>query len=68
MPLGIKSVLGVVWLQIIALWAVTIAQPLLDLLGANPEFFVAHRAGASDILLLTLALVVLLPAALASCV
>jgi len=54
-----------VWLTIAALWAVAVAQPLLDLLGANPEFFVAHRAGAADVLALTLVLAVVLPACLA---
>lgn len=52
-------------LHVLGLWAVAVAQPLLDLLGANPEFFVAHRAGASEILLLAFALVVVLPSILA---
>jgi hypothetical protein len=54
-----------VWLHLAALWAVAVAQPLFGLLGANPEFFVAHRAGAAEILLLTLGLAVLLPAGVA---
>lgn len=48
-------------LHVLGLWAVAVAQPLLDLLGSNPEFFVAHRAGAWEILLLALTLVVVLP-------
>jgi hypothetical protein len=32
------------------LWIVVVAQPLLDALGRAPEFFVAHRADALDIL------------------
>ena len=41
----------VVWvaLHIAALWAIAVAQPLFDLLGDNPEFFVAHRAGAAEV-------------------
>jgi hypothetical protein len=46
------------------LWAIAVAQPLFDLLGANPEFFIAHRAGTADVVLLTLALAVLLPSVL----
>lgn len=48
-------------LHIAALWAFAIAQPLFDLLGASPEFFVAHRAGSAEILLLTVILAVVLP-------
>lgn len=33
-----------------------LAQPLLDLLGRNPEFFIARRFPARDIILLTVAL------------
>src|SRR6185503_4450227 len=54
----------VVWLHVAALWAIAVAQPLFDLLGANPEFFIAHRAGTADVVLLTLALAVLLPSVL----
>ncbi len=46
-----------------ALCALSIAQPVYDLLGRNPAFFVAHHAGPADIVLF--AFVVLLgPAAL----
>ncbi|HZJ29492.1 MAG TPA: hypothetical protein VFD37_05840, partial [Solirubrobacterales bacterium] len=34
------------------LWAISLAQPLLDLLGANPEFFIARGNTAGDILIL----------------
>src|SRR5688572_20864851 len=53
------------WFHVAALWAIAVAQPLFDLLGDNPEFFVAHRAGAADVVLLTLTLAVLLPSVLA---
>jgi hypothetical protein len=46
------------WLQLAALWAVVVAQPLLDLLARSPEFFIAHQAGRSDILVLVAGLVV----------
>ena len=52
------------WLHVAALSAVAVAQPLLDLLGSSPEFFVAHHAGRIDILLLTAGLVLVLPAML----
>jgi hypothetical protein len=59
-------VLRLIWLHILALWSIAVAQPLLGLLGTSPEFFVAHRAGAAEILILTLVLVVLLPSAVAA--
>lgn len=40
------------FLHLAGLSAVAIAQPLLDLLGSSPEFFIAHRAGWPDLLLL----------------
>ena len=53
------------WLHVAGLCAIAVAQPLFDRLGANPEFFVAHRAGAADVIALTLALALLLPSVLA---
>ncbi|MBP1634426.1 MAG: sulfatase [Acidobacteria bacterium] len=57
-----------VLLHVLGLWALAVAQPLLDLLGANPEFFVAHRAGALEILGLTLLLAAGLPLLVAALV
>jgi hypothetical protein len=37
-----------------ALWAFAFAQPLLDLLGKNPDFFVARSNTAGDIVVLAL--------------
>jgi Sulfatase len=54
-----------VWLHLGGLWAIAVVQPLFDLVGANPEFFVAHRAGRLDILLLVVALSFVLPTLLA---
>jgi Sulfatase len=44
-----------------ALWAFAFAQPLLDLLGKSPEFFVARQNTAGDIVLFALALTLLPP-------
>jgi hypothetical protein len=48
-----------------ALVALAVAQPLYDLLGRNPEFFVARRAGALDVAILVAGVSFLLPALLA---
>ena len=60
-----ERVRRVMWLHVAALWAIAVAQPLFELLGDNPEFFVAHRAGAADVVLLALTLAILLPFVLA---
>jgi len=46
------------------LWAFAFAQPLLDLLGDTPEFFVARGNTRGDILLLAFGLMLLPPLAL----
>ena len=43
------------------LWALAFAQPLLDLLGRNAEFFVARGSTTGDILLLAFGYVLLPP-------
>ena len=43
-------------LHVAGLWAVAVAQPLYDLLGRSPEFFVAHDARPGDVLGLVLVL------------
>ena len=48
------------------LCALAVAQPLLDLYGRNPQFFVARGSERLDIVALTLLLVVGIPAALAA--
>ena len=45
----------------LTLWALAVVHPLLDLLGHSPEFFVAHGAGPTEILLVTIALLLILP-------
>jgi hypothetical protein len=43
------------------LWALAFAQPLLDLLGRNAEFFVARGSTTGDILLLAFGYVLVPP-------
>ncbi|MDQ2700880.1 MAG: hypothetical protein M3Y23_06080, partial [Actinomycetota bacterium] len=44
-----------------ALWAITFVQPLLDLLGKNPDFFVARDNTPGDILILAFGLTLVPP-------
>ncbi|MGK2956655.1 MAG: sulfatase-like hydrolase/transferase [Solirubrobacterales bacterium] len=44
-----------------ALWAITFVQPLLDLLGNNPDFFVARGNSPGDILILAIGITVVPP-------
>ena len=48
------------------LWAVALAQPLLDALRRAPEFFVAHRADTLDTILVALGVTFAVPAAVAA--
>lgn len=41
-------------LQLLGLSAIALSQPLYDLLGASAEFFVAHRATTTDVLVFAL--------------
>ena len=50
-------------LHLFTLWSFAIAQPLFDLLGSHPEFFVARRIVLLELLLLVLCLSLLFPAA-----
>lgn len=47
-----------------ALWALAFAQPLFDLLGRNPDFFVARGNTGADILVFAFAFALLPPAAM----
>ena len=49
-------------LHLAGLWAVAIAQPIFDLLGRSPEFFVAHDTRPGDLLGLVLVLCLAAPA------
>jgi hypothetical protein len=53
--------LGIAYLHLAVLWSFAIAQPLLDLLGDNPEFFVARENTRGDILVLVFVLVLVPP-------
>lgn len=57
-----------IFLSILLLFNLAFAQPLLDLLGRNVEFFLARSAPSSDIILLAIGLTVLLPMSLAALV
>ena len=45
-----------------ALWALAVAQPLFDLLGRNPDFFVARGNTATDIIVFAFAFTLVPPA------
>jgi hypothetical protein len=59
-----REPLALAGLHLAVLWSFAFAQPLLDLLGDTPEFFVARGNTRGDILLLAVALVVVPPLAL----
>lgn len=46
---------------IASLWQFALTQPILDLLGRTPEFFVAHDSQLADLLLFTVLLSLVLP-------
>ena len=54
-------------LHLLALWSLAIVQPLLNLLGNNPDFFVARDNTAGQIIVFVL-LLTLLPATIATAV
>lgn len=43
-------------LHLLVLWSFAVAQPLFDLLGDAPEFFVARENSRGDIIVLALGL------------
>lgn len=59
---------GLSVLHIGGLWSIAVAQPLLQLLGVNPEFFIAHRASPAELCLVVAGLVLAAPALLAAVV
>ena len=62
---GRRLPVGVWWglLELFALTGLAVAQPLLDVTGKAPDFFLLHRSDRAQILLLV-ALIVLVPTAL----
>jgi len=55
---------GVRFAHLFVLSGLAVAQPLFDVLGAAPGFFISHGSTAADIVLLTAAALLLVPAAL----
>jgi hypothetical protein len=55
-------------LHLFALTGFALAQPLFDVLGRHPTFFVAHGFGSSEAIVFAVALIVVPPAALAAAV
>ncbi|MET8838166.1 sulfatase, partial [Micromonospora sp. NPDC004540] len=47
-------------LEVVALVGLVVTQPLLDVLGRSPDFFLFHRASRADVLLLV-ALIAIAP-------
>lgn len=47
--------------HLLALWALAVAQPVLDLLGRNAEFFAVRGSSAGEVVLFALALTVVAP-------
>jgi hypothetical protein len=43
-------------LRIVGLWCLAVAQPVFDVVGRSPEFFIAHDAGPGDLLTLVVLL------------
>ncbi len=55
-------------LALVVVWNFAVAQPLLDLLGRNSTFFVAHGSRPVDLVVLSLGLTVVLPGLVAAVV
>ena len=51
-------------LVVLALWGLAVAQPVLDLFGKNPEFFVANSLSKYEVALFGVVIALLLPAAI----
>src|SRR5690606_37958925 len=51
-------------LVVLALWGLAIAQPVLDLFGKNPEFFVANSLSEYEVALFGVVIALVLPAAI----
>ncbi len=52
--------------QVFGLWAFAVAQPVLDLIGSEPDFLIAHRLDGLQVALLALAIAIGIPALLAA--
>ena len=58
--------LAMAWLHLAVLWAFAVAQPLFEVLGDSPEFFVARDNTRWDIVVLAFGLTLVPPTALAA--
>jgi len=56
--------MSLLWLHLLGLSALSVAQPLLQLCGKSPEFFIAHRARSIDLLLIVAAVLLVVPCVL----
>ena len=56
-----KRALGFLALHVAGLWSIGIVQPIFEVLGNNPEFFVAHDTRGRDLIGLILGLCVVAP-------
>ncbi len=56
-----KRALGFWTLHVAGLWSIGIVQPIFEVLGNNPEFFVAHDTRGRDLIGLILGLCVVAP-------
>jgi len=55
-------------LQFLALWSFGAVQPLLQLIGAQPEFLLVHHTGRADLLIMIAGLFLAVPVAAAAAV
>ena len=61
MAANTKRALGFWALHVAGLWSIGVVQPIFDVLGNNPEFFVAHDTRGRDLIGLILGLCVVAP-------
>ena len=62
--LHLREVLGHNVLVVAALWGLAVAQPLLDLFGKNPEFFVANQLSREEVALFGVVIALVVPVVL----
>ena len=61
MTVDTKRALGFWALHVAGLWSIGVVQPIFEVLGNNPEFFVAHDTRGRDLIGLILGLCVVAP-------
>ena len=60
-PARVPAWLGHEGLELVGLWTLAVAQPLLDLFGSAPTFFVANRMSDGEVLAFALIVCLLGP-------